>query len=317
MFQSYTRETLPRDRWETLAKDSLFNQLGWLSLWETLGARPMFFLSSSKRAEESAHAFSCLRFGSGFSSRAQANIDGLAARFLSDSSAQFQIEDDIRDEIFRALRQSGHASATWVDYRKNMNPENLPAGWSAQRTETHRLDLSAEASVFSGGTGREIKSGHERGAEVTQITRASQVDQCYELMQKAYRKFGRSRMYPREFYRRLFDYSCVEKRIMWYLCHVDGNIIGSLIALIEGGEALNWELFIDRDRSDYKPAYLMLARLVEDARKLKLASINLGGSPPGASGLIWFKERFGAKTYRYPVFVSQARWFRLYRTFKM
>ena len=59
-----------------------------------------------------------------------------------------------------------------------------------------------------------------------------------------------------------------------------------------------------------------LARLVEDARKLKLGSINLGGSPPDASGLIWFKERFGANIYRYPVFVSQAPWYRMYRTFK-
>ena len=89
-----------------------------------------------------------------------------------------------------------------------------------------------------------------------------------------------------------------------------------MIALIEGREALSWQPFIDRNYGQYKPAYLMLARLIEDARKLKLGSINLGGSPTGASGLIWFKERFGAKTYRYPVFVSQAPWFRLYRAIK-
>ena len=316
MFQSHTRETLPRDRWETLAKDSLFNQLRWLSLWETIGARPMFFLSSSKRAEEPAQAFCCLRFGAGFLSRAKTGIDGLAASFLSDSGAQFQIEDEIRDEIFRAIRKSGQASATWVDYQKNMNPENLPQGWSAQWIETHRLDVSTEAPIFGGSVGRHIKSGQKRGAVVTEIKEISQVERCYELMQQAYRKFGRSRMYPREFYKRLFDYSHVEKRILWYICQVDGNMIGSLIALIEGGDALSWQPFIDRNYVRYKPAYLMLARLIQDARRLKLSSVNLGGSPPDASGLIWFKERFGASAYRYPVFVFQAPWFRFYRTFK-
>ncbi len=316
MFRSFTCETLPRDRWEKLAKHSLYNQLDWLSLWETIGARPMFFLSSSKYSDQPAQAFSCLRFGSGLWSRAQSSIDGLAARFLSDSSDQPQMGDDIRNEILGALKQSGRASATWVDYRQSMNPENLPGGWRVEWIETHRLDVSAEVLIFSGSAGRHIKSGRERGAVVTEIKEASQVERCYELMQHAYRKFGRSRMYPREFYRRLFDYLRMEHRALWYICQVDGNIIGSLIALIEGSEALSWQPFIDRNYTEYKPAYLMLARLVEDARKLKLDTINLGGSPPGASGLIGFKERFGAGIYRYPMFVSQAPWYGLYRAMR-
>lgn len=316
MFQTYTRKTLDLDRWKTLAKDSLFNQLEWLSVWETIGASPLFYLSSTKQSEGPARAFSCLKFGSGVWSRAQSGVDGLAARFLSDSGGDFQIEDHIRDEIFRALKRAGQASATWVDYQRRMNSEKLPGGWRVQQIQTHRLDLTVRAPVFSGSTARQIKSGYERGAAVSEIERVSQVVDCYELMQKAYRKFGRSRMYPQNFYLRLFEYTRVERRILWYICQVDGKTIGNLIALIDGGEALNWQVFIDRDQIEYKPAYLMLARLIEDAWKLKLASVNLGGSPPGASGLMWFKERFGARPYSYPVFASQSPWYRFYQSFR-
>ncbi|MFQ5606409.1 MAG: GNAT family N-acetyltransferase [Candidatus Zixiibacteriota bacterium] len=312
MFAQHTLSSLPRERWKQLARDSLLNQIEWLALWEPIGGSPVFFLSDGGSRGESDHAFSCVRFGASLWSRTQSHVDGLPGSVLSLANTYSDIPDCLRDRVLLELTRTGRAKATWVDYARAMSVDSVPAGWRIHWTDTHRLNLQEAPEGFDSATERHIRSGWDRGAVVRRIESESEARVCHELMLKTYRAHGRRRCYPLEFYLRLFGLSQIDERALWYLCLVDGVVAGSLIALVEGPEALIWHPFIDRSRTDYKPAYLMIDRLVNDSRKMNLKSINFGGSPVGAVGLIHFKERFGARLYRYPVFSNRAAWLNLF-----
>lgn len=303
MWRHYQLENLPVESWRALAGRSLLQSLDWLKLWYALNYQPEFFLSEPG----DSCGFAVMRTGSGPFTRRQAMIDGLPGGLLLEKA---KADDrDIRCAALEALAAVGVARTVVVDYHNAFSNANLPAGWRSAATSTQRIDLRS-AAEFSSEAGRHIRSARERGAVVRPIQSSAEVNRFFELQQQTHQRYGRTRAYPLSLYKGIYDLSRTDDRIVWLVCEVEGDTIGSHLALIENDEMISWAPVMDHDHRDKKPAYALLNHLIAVARERGLSYLNLGGSPAEAEGLRRFKARFGATDYHYQTLIHQPRWAR-------
>ena len=116
---------------------------------------------------------------------------------------------------------------------------------------------------------------------------------------------GRRPRYPAAFFRALADLACRDERVVWRWCEREGRPAASHIYFVEGGVLQAWQSFYDKAFSFLKPNQYIRFTLCREMARRGVGRFNLGSTPVGATGLAYYKSRWGGKRVTYASHVRQ------------
>lgn len=196
------------------------------------------------------------------------------------------------------------ASLAWYQGDRAAFPERL----EPVESFTHVLPLSADyeevASHFSPSTRRLVRQADESGLSIEVADTLERVHEFHNLATETVRRRGGTPK-PRSLYERIFR-DLVPKGIGRYhlVRHGTDAVAGSLHFFHEG-VATNW-LPVSRETAwPLRPNNFLIAGLLETLSAAGYLEYNFGSSPADATGLIRYKEGWGAR--RRPVLLAGRR----------
>jgi len=183
-------------------------------------------------------------------------------------------------------------------------------GMERRQAFTHIINLSGgEFHPSDKKIEQHIQIGMKAEPEIVQISTSVEVDQFYALYEATERRHGRSQpILPRRLFDVLFDHLNGTDMLYWIAVLAEGSMIGSQINFIFGDSLINWQTVSDYDMRHLKPNHLLLNAAITFAQSCSISKINLGASPPDATGLIDFKERWGGVRRDYEIISLTSPW---------
>ena len=207
------------------------------------------------------------------------------------------------------IRGGKFSRVSIVDFGQTLS-DQLGGGLTRTDVYTHILDID-EAAPDLGIDKKvryEIAAGEKSGGEVVRLIDRRQVGEFYSLYQKAERRRGRRPLYPR----RLFEVIAADllgsDRLLWNALVDGGRIIGSQIHFLHRDTMFYWQAVSAEEVRPLRPDYRLFYDALQHAVKQGIKTVNLGASPPDAEGVVFFKERWGARRCSYPIWHSESWW---------
>ncbi|MCK4462016.1 MAG: GNAT family N-acetyltransferase, partial [candidate division Zixibacteria bacterium] len=152
----------------------------------------------------------------------------------------------------------------------------------------------------------EIRKAERAGAKIERLDAVAHMESFLQLMQATEQRHGRRPRYPPQFFSALAELAAEDDRVVWYWCEHEGRPVVSHITFIEGDTALHWQVYYDKAFSFLKANQFMLWQLIGELRPRGVHRLSLGASPPGASGLIDYKAKWGGEEYAYNCYVHKS-----------
>jgi CelD/BcsL family acetyltransferase involved in cellulose biosynthesis len=193
-----------------------------------------------------------------------------------------------------ARRLTARSRITWYEGIRDEFPESL----RPEESVTHVLPLSSDyervAKGFSPSTRRLVRQADESGLSIRVAETAEDLRAFYEIAVETVRRRGGTPK-PHSLYERILA-SLVPAGLARYhlVLHGESAVAGSL-HLFHQGAAWSW-LPVSRESSWHlRPNNYLIASLLETLCEAGYLEYNFGASPPGAAGLVRFKEGWGAR----------------------
>ena len=208
------------------------------------------------------------------------------------------------DYVIQYLNKERYSLVEIVDYNRQLEKYELPHFERLNRF-THLVDLkkSEEFKPADTRVERHIRSGQKHDVEIGRIDHLRQIDEFYRIYESAEKRHGRSNpMYGIKFFQTIFEVFRDSDALYWIAATHENRMIGSQINFIHGDALFYWQGVMDYESREYKPAYLLMHESIDHAVRLGLSMVNLGASPPGANGLIEYKESWGAEKRGYFIY---------------
>ncbi len=285
----------------TLTADSLFGSMGFARLWETMGGTPVYWVA---RADgEVAALLPGVEFGRRPLKRFQSMPDGIYTRILS-TTPDDHSRREMTSALLQAIAKAGYVKTYVTDFHGLME---VPGTYAAQPCRTTIVDISdknwepPDRKLQS-----EIRKAEREGVKVEQLDAVAHMKSFLQLMQATEQRHGRKPRYPPQFFSALAELAAEDDRVVWYWCEHKGRPVVSHITFIEGDTALHWQVHYDKAFSFLKANQLMLSKLVGELRPRGVRRLSLGASPPGASGLVDYKAKWGGYEYTYNCYVHKS-----------
>jgi hypothetical protein len=299
--KEFSKENLPRDRWNSLIGDSLFLSPDFLSLWESLGGRAIFI--SEEKGSEFVAGLAGVIFGRGRLGRIKFIPDWLYGKPAFGADADSIMKRKFIEELHRYLKQKNYLRADI--YNPSIDfPSNL---FICRQMSTHVMPIDeTEYHPPDPMVTTDIRHGRKEGGEVILLEDEKYLERFFALAEMTASRHGKRNRYKKEFLRKLWELSRKDKRIICPMVLSDDNIAAVHIYLIEKSKVLYWQSYFDKKYNNIRPNYLILDYMIKYSQRIGLREINLGGSPPGAESLIKFKEAWGGKpvSYNYYTYYS-------------
>ncbi len=297
--KTFSADDLPKAEWADLTGHSFFSSPEFASLWRTVKGRELFIVENDRGAISAGIAG--VIFGRKFWRRYQSMPDGFyGGPFFADGYPPDRVDHFI-NSFTRWLKSNGIIRADI----HNAGCEMDSADFRLENTTTHVISLDGGAFRPPDARIREhIRTGKRRGAKVALLNDFMYLDDFYDLAVMSYGRYGKGPRYPKALFAGLLDLSKTDDRILWLMVLSGKKMIGSRICFIEHSQILTWQYYYDKRFNYLKPSFLLLDYIMNFAVENSLTTFNLGWSPPGASGLVDHKERWGGNerivpNYRY------------------
>lgn len=186
------------------------------------------------------------------------------------------------------------ASLAWYEGDAALVPDRLRPVASF----THVVPLSADyeevASRFSASTRRLVRQSDECGLAVEVADSIEKVGEFYEMAVETVRRRG-GMPKPRSLYDRIFTDLVAKGMGRYHLVRHGGEAVAGSLHFFREGVATNW-LPVSRESAwPLRPNNFLLAAIFESLCASGYQEYNFGASPPDATGLIRFKEGWGAR----------------------
>ncbi len=296
-----TTSRLNTDLLTTLTTDSLFGSIGFARLWETMGGTPVYWAALVDGEIEAL--LSGVEFGRRPLRRFQSMPDGIYSRILSEVRDNCARQEMTR-ALFQAIAKAGYAKVYVTDFHDLME---VPETYTAQPCHTTVVDISDENwEPPDSKLQSEIRKAERAGAKIERLDAVAHMESFLQLMQATEQRHGRRPRYPPQFFSALAELAAEDDRVVWYWCEHEGRPVVSHITFIEGDTALHWQVYYDKAFSFLKANQFMLWQLIGELRPRGVHRLSLGASPPGASGLIDYKAKWGGEEYAYNCYVHKS-----------
>jgi CelD/BcsL family acetyltransferase involved in cellulose biosynthesis len=204
-------------------------------------------------------------------------------------------------EGFANLARSGGvmlAELAWYEGQRDERPEGLAIGESFTHVRGLGPDFAVLQRVLPHSIRSRIQQGEEQGVTVRRVVDAAGVRDYHALaVRNVSRRGGQPK--PLSVYQRVFETLVPAGLARYDLAEHEGTVVGGSLHFLHGGVGTNWLTVSDERQSKLRPNHLLIARVMKELCEAGYHEYNLGGSPPDATGLIQFKESWGAT--RHPV----------------
>jgi CelD/BcsL family acetyltransferase involved in cellulose biosynthesis len=174
----------------------------------------------------------------------------------------------------------------------------IPEGLHPYERSTHMLPLTADfgtlAAGFAPSTRRLVRQAMESGLELRPAESEEDVRAFYALAVETIRRRG-GRVQPYSLYRRIHELLGPAGLARFHLVRRGETPVAGSLHLFHAGVATNW-LPVSRESAWHlRPNNFLVAGLLESLCAAGYVAYDFGASPPGAAGLIRFKEGWGAR----------------------
>lgn len=196
------------------------------------------------------------------------------------------------------------ASLAWDRGDREAFPERLPPieGF------THILPLTSDyeevASHFAPATRRLVRQSDESGLVIETADTIEKVHDFYDLTVATMRRRGGAPK-PRSLYERIFRDLVPRGLGRFHLVRHGEEAVAGSLHFFHDGTAIGWELVSSADAWPLRPNNFLIASILETLSAAGYVEYNFGSSPPDATGLIRYKEGWGAR--RSPVLLAGRR----------
>lgn len=216
----------------------------------------------------------------------------------------------VRIKLLEALgrrvtrRRVARAQLTWYEGQAS----ELPDGLSVEEAFTHVLPLQSDyervAEGFSSSTRRLVRQADESALSIRPAETIDDVRAFVAIAEETVRRRGGTPK-PRSLYERIFHELVPKGLGRYHLVEHDGEAVAGSLHLFHRGVATSW-LPVSRESSwPLRPNNYLVAAMLETLCAAGYLEYNFGASPHDASGLIRFKEGWGARPK--PVLVAARR----------
>ena len=297
---------LQPDKLDSLTKDSFFASRGFLELWSRVGGRPVYWVAQS--GDLLRGVFPGVEFGRGPLCRFHSMPDGCYGRmfFTSGNDADNRA---IGRLVMREIGKAGYLKAHVYDFYNRLSGNS---SFKTEKCDTSIVDivgsnwLPPDKKIQS-----EIRKAEKEGIRVETFDRARHMEKFLALMRATEERHERKPKYSQSFFEGLAELAEKDSRIVWQWCEHNGRAVSSHINFVETPMALNWQVYFDKTSSFLKANQYLLYTFAKQVRQAGVTRLNLGASPPDASGLIQYKEKWGGRTYSYNCYCRLSRLGRL------
>ncbi len=178
------------------------------------------------------------------------------------------------------------------------SPTEIPAlvdlGFRVKRSSTlvaEGLHSGRLEEGWSAKTKNEIRYALTSGLNVELVQDAKDARRCFELAGKKHPKS----FYTAEFYRTMLKILLPTGRLFWPMAYRGGTPAGFQIYFAFKNEWFYWGAAYEPRFSRTRPGYFLFYHAFRRAKEKNAERLNFGATPPGASGVRFFKSRLGGK----------------------
>lgn len=176
--------------------------------------------------------------------------------------------------------------------------EAFPAPLEPVEGSTHVLPLGADLEAlwrgFSPSTRRLVRQAEESGLTMRAIEREEELRVFYEIATETVRRRG-GRAKPYSIFVRIWETMVPAGLARFHLVQHGGESIAGSLHFFHDGVATSWLPVSRESRWHLRPNNFLTARILESLASAGYLEYNFGASPPDATGLIRFKEGWGAR----------------------
>lgn len=181
---------------------------------------------------------------------------------------------------------------------------------------THLVDLEEFGKLPRQRRKRGAVQAERRGLRIAPAADGRELEAAYELLQLRDRRYGQATKYPLHFYelirQRLVPLGMASIDLAW-----EGRqVIGFMVSLVYRQNLIYWDGASHPDFLSRRPADALMQHLIDHGLESKCRWLNLGSSPPGARGLIRFKEQWGGRPRRYYIYRRANLLYKLWQRLK-
>lgn len=199
-------------------------------------------------------------------------------------------------------------------------------GLARWRLHTQATDLApgydALWKSFREGHRRNFKAAQKRGVTVAPANSLKEVDAFYEVYKGSLLRWGKDAtgFYPRRLYHNLFRMPEYGSGVKLLLAHLEGKVIGGIIMLYHGEQAVYWQGSSHSAYMDAHPSPLLLITAIEAACREGFRWFDFMGPNQHLKGVQHFKEGFASGPLPYNAYYSnnsvKGLLFKRYRRFR-
>ena len=276
-----------------VGEHSLLASSPFSDVWATLGGRLVFWV-----ADENGSIVAVLtgvEFGRNPFARFQSMPDGLPStlHFVNDMCDKAHLASQILDGV--ALH--GYVKLFVTDFDNSLPPHST---FERRQLSTHVVDISNPAYEPSDKTlMSEIRKAERDKTAVERFDWSQHGSRFIDLVTLSETRHGRLPKYPARFFQQLAIVASRDSRIVWTWCEHDGKPVASHIYFVSGSNAINWQIYYDKEFSALKANQLTTWNVIADLRSRGVTHLNLGASPDTAEGLVVYKSKWNAVEYSY------------------
>lgn len=278
------------------SRSSLIAHLALGGLWATVGGRVVVWTATDDG--KIVAGIPGVEFGRGWLCRFQSMPDGLYSPLIFDQDFEGD-RSEVVQQIIASIVKYRYMRTFLYDYHSQLGHAG---DIERQLLSTHVADISSSDWQPPDKKLRsEIAKAERESISIQSFNRERHLERFMALMQGTEKRHGRAPKYPESFYARLAELAETDERVEWVWCEHESRPVASHIFLIESDMALHWQVFFDKLFSFLKPNQYILFNTAKKLAGRGVRYLNLGASPECASGLVAYKEKWGAKVVSYPM----------------
>jgi len=156
----------------------------------------------------------------------------------------------------------------------------------------------------------------KHGVETRPLEDLKEISCCYQIIKDRDRRLGQATRYPLELYRSIYQSVNPAKRLYWRLAVREQQILGFALSFIDGQTVYYWEGASSDTQAGFRPSDALFSDIFTMASDRGIRQVNLGASPPGAEGLIHFKQAWGGQPREYRSYIRRSGWMNLLQKIK-
>jgi hypothetical protein len=239
--------------------------------------------------------------GAGLFARArmQALVDGLPAPMWILQETKIN-DKDIRGEIVRAISCRRYLKACLTDY-DNLFDDDYGKLVPQKTSVIDLVRAASEGETFPPDKTlrSEIAKAGREGVQVAPLHTTTQMDDFIRLMKSTEERHGRTPRYSWDFWQGFGYLSERDPRFQILCVYAGHELAAAHVFIIDRDTALNWQIYFDKKYSSLKPNQAITAFAIRKFGEAGVRFLNLGATPPEATGVEVYKSKWGGVDYTY------------------